>query len=306
MSAFIRTPQWVIPAMVPPSEKYSRVEQLMQRFLPGKKQRTFEEFQLMGDEFSRVFVEAGPLREEFQAGARAYLEAAVPDPELRAKLTPDYEPGCKRIVLCDGFYGAVQEPQAEVVRDAIERVVPEGVRTADGRTHELDVLITASGYDTQAFLRHVEFVGENGRTIEDAYAKGLRSYRSVALDGFPNLFILGGPHAPFGNFSFILSGERHSQYALGWVEAWSAGEFDSAAPTVAATDQFMAAVREQAPETIWGLGCSNWYLDSAGIPSSFPWSAPRFRELMSERAVADFTLVGGAAGVPRAEVGAAP
>jgi cation diffusion facilitator CzcD-associated flavoprotein CzcO len=290
MSVFIRTPQWVIPAMVPPSEAYGRYAQLMERFLPGKQRKTFEEFQLAGDEFSRVFVEPGPLRDEFQAGARAYLEAAVPDPELRAKLTPDYEPGCKRIVLCDGFYAAVQEPQAEVVRDPIERVVPGGVQTADGEVHQLDVLITASGYDTQAFLRHVDFVGENGRTIEDAYAQGLRSYRSVALDGFPNLFILGGPHAPFGNFSFILSGEKQSEYAVRWIAAWAAGEYDSAAPSPAATDRFMEEVREQAPKTIWGLGCDNWYLDSAGIPSSFPWSAPRFRELMSQRVVEDFVL----------------
>ena len=305
MSAFIRTPQWVIPAMVPPSETYSRAARLIERFLPGKQRKTFEEFQLAGDEFSRVFVEPGPLRDEFQAGARAYLEAAVPDPELRAKLTPDYEPGCKRIVLCDGFYAAVQEPQAEVIRDRIERVVPGGVQTADGEVHQLDVLIVASGYDTQAFLRHVDFIGEGGRTIEDAYANGLRSYQSVALDGFPNLFILGGPHAPFGNFSFILSGEKQSEYAVRWIAAWAAGEYDSTAPSTAATDRFMAEVREQAPKTIWGLGCHNWYLDSAGIPSSFPWSAPRFRELMSERVRDDFVMVGGERGAPREQAGTA-
>ncbi|MFI5429349.1 hypothetical protein [Aeromicrobium sp. UC242_57] len=194
------------------------------------------------------------------------------------------------MIVSSEYYPAIQRPTSTLVRDAIVEVVPEGVRTADGTLHELDLLVVATGYDAKAFVTRIGLVGEDQRTPQEAWKDGFRTYQSVAIDGFPNFFMLGGPHSPFGHFSFVLSGEHQSRYAVRWMEAWARGEYETAAPTTAAVDRFTAELREKVKETTWGGSCVSWYQDAAGVPSLYPWSAKVFRDIMSRRVTADFEI----------------
>ena len=286
MVAFIRTPQWIYPLEDVP---FSSLWRFTHRWVPGVWKRTWRRHQLSNDQLVKVFAENGPERAAFGQAVRSHLQQ-IEDPELRAKLTPDYEPGCKRTIISSKFYPAIQLPQAEVVRDAIARVEPEGIRTEDGTLRELDIVVVATGYDAQAFLTHIEIVGEGGRRIQDEWQDGFRTYLGVTLDGYPNMFMLGGPHAPFGTISFILSGQMQGGYAVRWIQAWAAGEFDSLVPTVSAVDGFTAEVRAKATDTPWGSGCTSWYLDATGVPSPWPFTAARFRNDMTHRRSNDYEL----------------
>jgi cation diffusion facilitator CzcD-associated flavoprotein CzcO len=145
---------------------------------------------------------------------------------------------CKRLVISSSYYEAVQREDVDVVDGPIERVIGGGVVTADGRTHELDVLVLATGFDAHAYVRPIELVGEGGRTLSEAWSGGPRAYRTVAVPGFPNMFMLLGPHSPIGNHSLMPIAEAQAEYALRWIELWRRGEVDAAAPTEEATHEY--------------------------------------------------------------------
>ena len=114
-------------------------------------------------------------------------------------LTPNYKVGCKRLIMSDQFYSAIQRPHAELVTDGIARIEATGIRTVDGRLHELDVLVFATGFDTHRFVRPMNVIGRDGRRLDDAWAHANEGYLGITIPGFPNWFMLGGPNSPIGN-----------------------------------------------------------------------------------------------------------
>jgi cation diffusion facilitator CzcD-associated flavoprotein CzcO len=239
--------------------------------------------------FGRAVVRPGWQRTLMSANCRLYLRT-VRDPELRRKLTPDYHPMCKRLVFSPGFFRAVQRPNVELVTEAIERLAPRGIVTRDGRLHEADVIVLATGFDAHAYLRPVELVGESGVTLDDAWADGVRAYRSVALPGFPNFFMMLGPHSPIGNQSLITISEAAADYIVGWVRRLRRGDVASVAPTAEATDRFNSEIRAAMPNTVWVTGCKSWYLGKDGQPELWPWPPERHAEMLREPALAEFEV----------------
>lgn len=163
------------------------------------------------------------------------LRLSVRDPEMRRKLTPGYHAMCKRQVLAGHFYRSIQQPGVRLVTEAIDHVEPRGVVTADGVLHELDLLVLATGFDAHAYMQPMDIIGENGITLSDVWHDGPHAYRSVAVPGFPNLFMLMGPHSPIGNQSLVLIAESQADYAMWWINRIRDGHIVSAAPTVVAT-----------------------------------------------------------------------
>jgi cation diffusion facilitator CzcD-associated flavoprotein CzcO len=219
--------------------------------------------------------------------ARLNLRLGVRDPELRRLVTPDHEPMCRRLIMSAGYYPAIQRPNVTVETEHVERIEPKGVRLADGRLLEVDVLVLATGFDAHAYLRPMAVAGA-GRTLEEAWADGPRAYRTVALPGFPNLFTIMGPHSPIGNFSLIAVAESQAAYVLGWIESLRRGEVMAVAPTDEATDAYNAELRAALPGTVWASGCTSWYLGPDGLPELWPWSPDRHRRMLEQRHTGEF------------------
>jgi cation diffusion facilitator CzcD-associated flavoprotein CzcO len=192
--------------------------------------------------------------------------------------------------MSDNYYEAIQRPNAELVTDTIDRIEPAGVRTASGRLHELDVLVLATGFKVDQFLRPIEVIGYEGVTLEQAWIERPSAYLSVCVPGFPNLVMLNGPNGPVGNFSLIDVADIQLAYFFQLVARVREGEFRQFSATPEAAERFEAERVEATRKTVWVSGCSSWYLDDRGVPAAWPWSMQRFREVMRSPDLKDFAV----------------
>lgn len=275
---FQRTAQWILPQ---PNPVYEDEEIQAFRDHPETMRELHESLKDTFGLFASEFTDAE------SAGVRMIEEACrenletVRDPELRERLRPTYRAACKRLVISDGFYEAVQRPNAVVVTDPIAGVEPEGVRTADGELHDLDVLVLATGFDATAFVRPMRVTGRGGRTLDEEWDPRPNAYLSISVPDFPNFFMLNGPNGPVGNFSLIDVAELQFGYILQLVERIVRGECREISARREAMEAHEAERVAAASGSIWVTGCSSWYLDDRGIPAVWPWSFARFREEMA-------------------------
>ena len=288
LSLFQRTPQWIrqLPNKPIPAEKRDAW-----RSDPELLEAEYDRLTgWQNTEFAAAVVgENETAYDELAAACEEYL-ATVRDPDLRRRLTPDYKVGCKRLVMSDGFYEAIQRPHAELVTEGIESLCPAGIRTRDGRVHELDVVIFATGFDTHRFLRPMEVRGRDGLSLDDVWADANEGYLTVMVPGFPNWFMIGGPNSPIGNFSWLQTAERQFGFALQVIQRIAAGEVSEVVPKASAARAFNDAVRDQLPKTVWASGCHSWYMDAKGRIASWPWTFDRFSEDMQSPRWDDFEL----------------
>ncbi len=278
---FQRTAQWIMPAN---NDPYTEEQKEAFRTDPAllKQMQNDPAYLEIAWGWSEAVVDTdSPLMAQTEAFALANLEASVADPVLREKLRPDHRAGCKRLVRSVDYYQAIQQPNAELVVERIAGVEPAGVRTADGVLHELDVLVLATGFHAHQFMRPMNVVGRGGVALNDLWAKRPSAYLSLSIPDFPNFFMLNGPTSPVGNFSLIDVAERQWAY----VEHFIAMLADGSAREVSASHEALAAYEQDriaaARNTIWASGCNSWYLDSEGVPATWPWSYRRFAEEMA-------------------------
>jgi cation diffusion facilitator CzcD-associated flavoprotein CzcO len=288
LKVFQRTAQWIYPF---PNVRYS---QLTRRVLSRWPALNGLGYRFWGwyirQTLGRAPIRPGWQRRLIQAQCRWNLRLSVRDRQLRAKLTPKDLPMCKRQVLAGHFYRSVQQPGVEVITDPIDHIESRGVVTGDGTLHELDLLVYATGFDARAYVRPLGVIGEGGLALDEAWADGPKAYRSVAVPGFPNLFMLMGPHSPIGNQSLVPIAEDQADYAMWWINQLRDGVVHAAAPTEAATKEYNESMKAAMPQTIWVTGCSSWYLGKDGLPELFPWTPETHRQLLRQPVLADFDV----------------
>lgn len=218
---------------------------------------------------------AGSERHLARDRALAHLHEHVPDPVLRAALTPDHEFGCKRVLFSDDYYPALRQSHVRLVPSPLAGYEPGAVVTADGTRHEVDVVVAATGFHTarQPYAGLVR--GRGGLLLDDYWSEGMRAYASVAVHGFPNLFVLDGPNAALAHNSAVLMIEAQADFvasALPWLDR---GPLEvSAAAEQAFIDEIAAR------SDVWTSGCSNWYVDprSGRQVLLWPGKAQEFRD----------------------------
>jgi cation diffusion facilitator CzcD-associated flavoprotein CzcO len=218
---------------------------------------------------------------QIEAFVLANLEQSVRDPVLKEKLRPTYRAACKRLIYSPDYYEKIQHPDVELVTEGIERIEAKGVRTTDGRLHELDVLVLATGFKADQFMRPMNIVGRGGVKLNDVWAKRPCAYLAVSIPDFPNFFMVNGPTGPVGNFSLIDIAERQVAYIGQLIDELRAGRAREISATQAAMDDYEVRRIAAAKGTIFGSGCKSWYLDAEGVPASWPWSYDAFANAMS-------------------------
>jgi cation diffusion facilitator CzcD-associated flavoprotein CzcO len=286
---FQRTAQWVMPQENP---AYTDDEKDSFRDTPEHLRTLHANLADAFGIFANAVVDStSPEIKMIEDACLANLEDNVRDPELRERLRPTYRAACKRLIISPNFYDAIQRPNAELVTEHIERVEPAGVRTADRRLHELDVLVLATGFKANAFMRPMRITGRSGRTLDEAWTPRPVAYLSISVPDFPNFFMLNGPNGPVGNFSLIEVAELQFGYIMQLIERFRSGERGPISATADATETLEEERTKAAQKTVWVTGCKSWYLDDRGIPAVWPWSFERFRNEMRAPNPAHFESV---------------
>lgn len=273
LSLFQRSPNWIVPRM---SRPYTPEEKARFRAEPAAMQAVRDEIFEMAE--ARLAAKrAGTLPVEEVPIPLAHLHAQVADPDLRAKLTPDYEVGCKRVLISNDFYPALTRPNVELVVEAVARMTPEGVIDATGRLHKADVVIYATGFETKSFVGDTAITGLGGRSLGAAWAQGAEAYLGISVAGFPNLFMLYGPNTNLGHNSIIYMIEAQVDYVL---QALAQGA--PVAVKAEAMAAYNARIQDELAVTPWAGTCTSWYKTPEGkILNNWPSTARAYAEAVA-------------------------
>ena len=283
---FQRTAQWIVRL---PNPRYSRFTSITHQRIPWLDRLAYLAYSSIFDAFAVALTKPGMRRKLMAALCRASLRK-VRDPELRRALTPNYTPMRKRLVMSGGFYHAIQRDDVELVTAGIDHVERRGIVTEDGVLHEADIIVLCTGFDTHAFFRPMQLTGRDGISVDDAWRDGPRAHQTVAMPGFPNFFMMLGPHSPVGNLALTTVAESQAGHILRWIERWRRGEFDTVEPTTSATETFNAELRAAMPNTVWTTGCDSWYLGKDGLPEVWPFTPGKHRAMLANLDPAQYEL----------------
>lgn len=253
MFVFQRTPQWMIPL---PQKKYSKTYKRLMKMLPFLMRLGYRYYyEMMVRNFGAATVGDKDKQAMLSRVCSKNPRENIADPELRAKLTPDYQAACKRLIFCTDFYPAISRDNAHLITDAIERITPEGVQTSDGAP---------------------------------------RVHRGVAVPGFPNFWLIEGPTGPVGNLSLITVSEHQLDYVIGMLDKMKADGLAAIAANEAAFDDYNEKMHVAIQSTIWVTGgCTSWYMDSTGTPNLYPWPPEQYLTEMHHPYFAEYRLLQG-------------
>jgi cation diffusion facilitator CzcD-associated flavoprotein CzcO len=213
-----------------------------------------------------------------RAIGRRQIETAIQDPELRRKVTPTDEIGCKRVMLTDEWYPALTKPNVELVTERIAEVTPRGIRDATGVEREADVLVLATGFATHGFVAPMEISGSDGRTLAGEWGAVPRAYLGLSVPGFPNMFLLYGPNTNGGTGSVIFTIESGIGHVLAALRELERAEANRIEVRREPAERFDRELRAALAGTVWHTGCTNWYVDENGNdPNNWPWLWSAYR-----------------------------
>jgi cation diffusion facilitator CzcD-associated flavoprotein CzcO len=261
LTLFQRTPPWIIPRRDRP---IGRAQKLARKWLPSyawlvrKGQYWIREMRGIG------FVLNPKVLEGSETLLKRFINHSIRDPALRAKVTPEYRAGCKRILISDDYYPALRRPNVELVTDAIAEIRPHSVVTSDGRETAADVIIYGTGFKATEGVVPVRVYGSGGVELGDAWRDGMQAYLGTSVAGFPNLFLVIGPNTGLGHNSMIFMMEAQYRYILGAIGYLARSKSRSIDVKPDAMRSFNADLQRRMRGTVWETGCSSWYQDARG------------------------------------------
>lgn len=267
LAVYQRTPNWIIPRMdraITDEDKALMVSDPETAMRLGAMAREF--LYLEADVFFwQAFAWTPAGRAALTRRALDHLHAQAPDAALRAKLTPDYPIGCKRILICDDFYPALMRDSVELVTDGIERIVPEGIVSADGRLRAFDAIVYATGFETTGWDWSMGVFGREGESLYETWGSAPEAYLGITAAGFPNMFMLYGPNTNLGHNTITFMIERQAEYiaqALGHMREHGIAAIE---PSREAQAAFNARLQADLARSVWAdPACTSWYKTADG------------------------------------------
>jgi cation diffusion facilitator CzcD-associated flavoprotein CzcO len=269
---FQRTPAWVLPRVD------GRIRP-WQRWL-FRKAPALQRLVRLGIYLPRemaVFLFRHPwVMRRAQLLARRHLRKSIADPVLRARLTPSYTMGCKRIVLSNTYYPALAQPNVEVLTSGISEIRARSIVDGDGVERAVDAIILGTGFRPTDPPLSGHLRGREGRTLREVWAGSPEAHLGTTVSGFPNLFLLLGPNTGVGHTSVVYMIEGQIEHLVGALRFMRARGVDAVEPRPEAQGEYVSALYRRTQGTVWVAGgCKSWYLDRRGRSSSiwpdFTW-----------------------------------
>ncbi|MFE4538842.1 flavin-containing monooxygenase [Streptomyces scopuliridis] len=299
LTLFQRTPPWVMPRV---DRAISGAERRLHRALPFtgtlRRRLLWGVRELQVQAFTKRPNELGLV----ESLARANMTKAIKDPALRAKLTPSYRIGCKRILLSSSYYPALTRPNVDLVASGLAEVRGSTLVAADGTETEADAIVFGTGFHVTDMPIAERVVGADGITLAEAWKDGMQSLRGATAAGFPNWMTIIGPNTGLGNSSMILMIESQLNYMADYLrqlDGLGGRRSGSVAlgPRPAAVRAWNHRVQERMKRTVWNTGgCTSWYLDEQGRNTVvWPGTTGEFRRATREVDLAEYEVIRAAA-----------
>ena len=269
LTVFQRSPNWIVPRGDRP---YSDEELERYRDVGVFRADRDHLFAWRETTFMRMHAGSDEAR-ELESLARAHVAAQVPDPALRAKLTPDFPLGCKRVLRSDDYFPALMRGNVDLETNAIARILPHAIETADGVEHPVDVIIYGTGFETQSFQGPVEVHGARGVSLRERWAEGAHAYLGMAVADFPNLFLIYGPNTNLRHNSILSMFEAQFSYIVQALRFILAEPCRAIHVRPEIMRHFDNALQRAMVGTAWAGSCTSWYKNAAGRVVN-NWSGP--------------------------------
>lgn len=261
LTLFQRTAPWILPRLDCAIPRWQRV---LFRLIPSTQRLARTLIYWQRELFVVGFVYQPQRLEEGMKIGRRHLARQIADPALRAKLTPQFTLGCKRILLSDDFYPAISQPNVEVVTERIREVRAHSIIAADGEEREIDALICGTGFHvTDAQLPSCVY-GHDGQSLAESWQSGPQAYLGTTVAGFPNLFLLIGPNTGLGHTSMIFMIESQLNYILDCLRVVRKRKLQTVEVRPEIQQAFNSEMQQRMQKTVWKSGCASWYLDARG------------------------------------------
>jgi cation diffusion facilitator CzcD-associated flavoprotein CzcO len=258
-----RTPTWITPK---PNKPIDANTKRRLRRVPGlmRAERIFMYWMLEYNSFGRI---SRRVREKRVAAAKAHLEVQVRDPELRAKLTPEFEFLCKRPLISSDYYPALEQPNAHLHTGGLVEVRGRTVVAGEGTEAEVDTIILNTGFEiglTTPIARRIH--GRDGRTLQEHWGRLARAYLGIAIPGFPNFFMMQGPNATSGVSSALVFGEAQARYISSAVASMLRHDVRTVEVRPEVEAAYSRRVRRLSKKTVYEVGgCNSYYLNDDGL-----------------------------------------
>jgi cation diffusion facilitator CzcD-associated flavoprotein CzcO len=284
LTVFQRTAPFVVPHTNHPVKPAIKA---MYRLAPATQRASRTLVYWMREFLALGFVKNPKILKRAEMAWRKHMESAITDPAMRAQLTPAYNLGCKRVLPSNEYYPAIARSNVSLVTEKIIEIRPDAVVTADGTEHPVDTLILATGFHVTDSPTFGKIRGMDGKPLAEALGT---TYLGTVVPGFPNYFQLTGANTGLGHSSMLFMIESQLTYIIDGIgKSQAAGGQFEVRPEVAAA--YNAELQRKLPKTVWGSGCSSWYLDSEGRNLTlWPGFTFDFRRRTREFRAADFVL----------------
>jgi cyclohexanone monooxygenase len=259
VKVFQRTPPWIIPRNDRP---YSGLERAIFRRMPGLMRLNRWRIHWL-NELKALGVVVNPKYMKFGTDiALRHLQTQVSDPNLRRSLTPNYVMGCKRVLISDDWYPALQRPNVDLVTSEISQVQAQGIATADGKYHGADAIIFGTGFQANDSLEKFRIAGRGGQWLSDLWReRGPEAYLGASIAGFPNLFLITGPNTGLGHNSMVFIIEANARHITGAINCARAQGASLVEVKREVQNEFNKTIQGRLQSSAWVTGCKSWYQD---------------------------------------------
>lgn len=271
LHVFQRTPHWVLPR---PDYQFKPWQRRLLR-LPLFS-RLLRQLIYWGLETRVIGFKYSSLMLELLAGrtARRHISRQIPDPELQKKVTPDFQIGCKRVILSNTLYPAYCRSNVQLhdKNDGVKRITEHGIITASGQQIELDLIVYSTGFDATDGVISYPVIGRNGQSLQSFWQEYPRAYLGTTVPDFPNLFIVTGPNTGIGHTSAIVVIEAQMNYILASIQQVLDQGKNSIEVTAQAEERYTRFIHHEMEKTVWHQGgCNSWYKSKSGkVIAMFP------------------------------------
>ncbi|WP_372965367.1 flavin-containing monooxygenase [Marinobacter sp.] len=261
LDLYQRSAAWVLPK---PDRKFSGTEQSLFQKMPFWDRLYRSMIYIKNETRALAFTRFNKILDYFSQQAIKEAQTHVADPEKRKNIVPDYQFGCKRILISNDWYPAINQPHLDLITDRISEIDETGVITEDGKHREADAIIFATGFRASEFLSPLKIYGRDGSSLNDVWAGGAKAFKGITVSGFPNLFMIYGPNTNLVHNSILYMLESQFRYVVSALDALA--KYPGAAMDVREDRQtrYCQVVQKGLEGSLWDTGCTSWYMNAQG------------------------------------------